>query len=141
MRTVLLLLALSLVPTAARAGVEPADGTLREGAATSLVITRADGTPAAGAAVVATYRPGSNIPHEVALGTAGEDGRLAWTPEQAGLVTVSATAPAAGELAEETSSVNLSVRHAGTPVGGLVIMLLAGIILYGGVFRGFRNLG
>jgi hypothetical protein len=43
--------------------------------------------------------------------------------------------------ADSTSiTANLSVRFDGLPIPGLVIFLLAGIILFSGVIRGFRSL-
>ncbi len=105
------------------------------------ITVTADGSPVAGASVEAVYRPGSEVSHTEAVGRTGTDGSLPWTPADAGVVTLRSTppAPAGTEPAPETR--NLSVRFQGAPPLGVVIMILAGVILYGGVILGFRMLG
>jgi hypothetical protein len=105
------------------------------------VTVTADGSPASGAAVEAVYRPGSEVSHTEALGRTGPDGSLPWTPTDAGVVTLKATLPAAPGAEPVVETRNLSVRFKGAPVFGVVIMVLAGVILYGGVIRGFRLMG
>ena len=85
------------------------------------------------------YRPGSEVSHEERVGTADAQGRVAWTPTDAGLVSLRAEIPTAGD--PEVVTTNLSARYAGVPLAGLLILVVAGTILYGGVIRGFRSLG
>lgn len=112
---------------------EPAHPT--QGMATRIFLTDADGAPLGGVPVVARYRPGSRVESADTLGATDPAGALEWTPRDAGLVTL-ATAGGDGP----SISSNLSVRYRGVPLPGLIIMILAGVILYGGVIRGFRAL-
>jgi hypothetical protein len=104
-----------------------------QGMATRIFLTDADGAPLGGVPVVVRYRPGSRVESADTLGTTDPAGALEWMPRDAGLVTLAT----AGEDGPSISS-NLSVRYKGVPLPGLVIMILAGLILYGGVIRGFR---
>lgn len=94
------------------------------------VMVDVDGTAVSGAVVTAVYRPGSEVSKTVDIGTTTADGSVEWIPEDAGVVTLSAA----------DQSQNVSVQFAGLPLPGLLILLLAGIVLYGGVIRGFRML-
>lgn len=86
--------------------------------------------------MVATYRPGSQVSRTEELGTTNGAGQLVWTPTDAGIVTLAATAQDGTTL-----SSNLSVYFSGVPGMGLLIMIGAGALLYGGVIRGFRSMG
>lgn len=68
------------------------------------------------------YQPDAPVARKVTLET---NGRLEvdWTPEKAGVVTIKAG----------KASKDVSVRFDGTPIGGLIMMLLAGLVLFGGV--------
>ena len=78
--------------------------------------------------VTVTYRPGAITAHSetFAPGTA----TFEFTPERAGVVSV-----AAGDAAR-----SLSVRFRGAPLGGIVVMVLAGLILFGGAAISLRAL-
>jgi len=110
------------------------------GRAATVTVT-AGQAPAAGATVQAIYRPGSEVSHIETVGVTGSDGSVAWTPEDAGVVTLKASIPSPAGKEPVEESRNLSVRFNGAPVFGVVIMILAGVILYGGVILGFRFLG
>ncbi len=105
------------------------------------VVVTADGAPVADASVEAVYRPGSEVSHTEAVGRTGPDGSLPWTPADAGVVTLRSTPPAPTGTEPAVETRNLSVRFQGAPPLGVVIMILAGVILYGGVILGFRRLG
>lgn len=107
-----------------------------QGEATRVALTDAAGAPLAGVEVVARYRPGSRVESTETLGRTGADGSLPWSPRAAGVVTLQT----AGEEGVPSITRNLSVRYKGLPLPGLVIMILAGLILYGGVILGFRAL-
>ncbi|PAP77777.1 hypothetical protein [Rubrivirga marina] len=78
--------------------------------------------------VTVTYRPGAITAHAETFtpGTAAFE----FTPTRAGVVSV-----ASGDAAQ-----SLSVRFVGTPVSGLVVMILAGLILFGGAALSLRAL-
>jgi hypothetical protein len=76
--------------------------------------------------VSVTYRPGSSVSRTEDIGVTGEGGRVEWTPHLAGIATLNATWDGG------TSTTNVSVRFAHTPLGGVAIMLLAGLLLVGG---------
>jgi len=134
------LLALGLWTASARAGVETDPPVPVQGEPATVTVTNdLTGAPLRAAAVTVVYRPGSKVSHAESLGTTDARGRIAWTPADAGIVTLTAIPPGGEEVAPITS--NLSVRFRGIPLRGLAVMVLAGIILYGGVIRGFRSLG
>ena len=113
------------------AGTVSADVVLREkypteGENTELFIQADDGSPVSGAAVTVTYRPGSSVEATEEVGTTGPSGRLAWTPQTAGIASVNAVWDGGD------TSTNISVKFGGAPAGGLIIMVLAGLLLVGG---------
>jgi len=93
--------------------------------------------PLSRADLVARYRPGSEVSHDDTVGVTDAGGRIVWVPSDAGIVTLTATPP--GDDPAPISR-NLSVRYRGVPLPGLLILLAAGVILFGGVIRGFRSL-
>ena len=106
-----------------------------EGESVIITVTDGDGTPVAGAPVEAVYGPGSEVSRSEPVGTTDENGTVLWTPTGAGIVSVETIA------ADSTAiTANLSVRFDGLPIPGLLIFLLAGIILFSGIIRGFRSL-
>jgi hypothetical protein len=98
-----------------------------EGESTDIFVQGDDGAPVSDAMVTVTYRPGSSVELTDTLGTTGASGRLNWTPVTAGIAAINATW---GE--ESNTSVNVSVKFAGTPIGGVLIMIFAGLLLVGG---------
>lgn len=77
-----------------------------------------------------TYRPRSSVARTDSLSAEAPATRFNWTPRDAGVVTIRA-----GE-----ASRNVSVRFGGISTSGLIVMLLAGGILFGGVGFAFRIL-
>lgn len=75
-----------------------------------------------------TYRPGAITAH-VETFTPGA-ATFEFVPERAGVVAV-----AAGEASQ-----SLSVRFQGTPLSGIVVMVLAGLVLFGGAAVALRAL-
>jgi len=132
---VLLLLGV-LGPASARAGIDTTPAVPTEGESTRIAVTDADGAPVEGAVVQAVYRPQSEVEHVEEVGVTTEAGTLSWTPSGAGVVTLEAVLPAE----EGTVSKSIPVRFRGVPWTGLLTLVLAGLILYGSVFRGFRTL-
>ena len=108
-----------------------------EGRPVTVTLTEGD-LPLAGASVRAVYQPGSEVARTEEIGLTSAGGTVAWTPVRAGVVRLQAevTTP------DTTFAVsrNLSVRFHGVPWMGLLVMAAAGLVLYGGVVRGFRLL-
>lgn len=75
-----------------------------------------------------TYRPGSNAARTEALPVGSP--AYAWTPNQAGVVRLEAAG----------TSQNVSVRFRSVPPAGLLILVLAGTILFGGALFAFKKL-
>jgi len=109
-----------------------------EGEPIFIYVRGADGYPVKGAVVSVTYRPGSKVEKTDKVGLTNLAGIVAWTPEDAGIVRISAKW---GEAGRETEiSKNTSVKFASTPKAGIAIMLVAGLILIGGSIRRFVRL-
>lgn len=134
-KSVVLWLLLLAAAAPAWAGIEADPPLPTEGEAATVIVTDDDGNPVRGVELTAVYRPGSRVEHKETLGLTGTDGSLTWSPASAGVVTLSTTGEGAPALSQ-----NLSVRYRGVPLPGLIILILAGVILYGGVIRGFRML-
>ncbi|NNF05894.1 MAG: hypothetical protein HKN21_03975 [Candidatus Eisenbacteria bacterium] len=129
------LLLTALAPTYAWAGIEPAKKFPRNQEPVNVTVTTTEDAPAAGVDLYATYRPGSNVASEQLVGKTDPQGRISWMPVEAGLVTLRAEMPDGS-----TQTQNLSVIYSEVPIMGLLVMVIAGIILYGGVIRGFSAL-
>ncbi len=78
--------------------------------------------PAGAEALVITSRPGSAIADTTRLTASA--GTATWTPEQAGIVEISAP----GTPDRQT----VSVRFDRAPASGILVLLVAGTILFGG---------
>ncbi len=81
------------------------------------------------------YQPDSLVARKITLETNGRL-KVNWTPNKAGVVTIKAG----------NASRDVSVKFDGTPLGGVFMMLLAGLVLFGGValcakliFKGGRS--
>ena len=78
--------------------------------------------------VAVTYRPGA-VTATTETFTPGA-ATFTFSPEKAGVV----------QVASGDASQSLSVRYIGTPLGGLLVMILAGLILFGGAAVALRAL-
>lgn len=76
------------------------------------------------------YRPNSAVAREEWVVSEQADGRFAWIPSDAGVVAM-----AAGGHAR-----NVSVRFAGVSTSGIIVMVLAFCLLFGGAFFAFKLL-
>lgn len=100
----------------------------------------ADGEPAPGYVVRAVYRPNSQTAHTEMLTPADATGTVLWTPQDAGPVTLTAWPPGVepgANGAEAAASLTVAVRFGGFPASGMVIMILAGLLLFGGAAAAF----
>jgi hypothetical protein len=128
---VLLLFATSAACEAQEIGLQ--DASPLRGATQTLTVAGADGRPVAGAVVTVTYRPNSKTARSRQLPPTDESGRTEWPVEDAGIVTLAATSPDGQSLA----SLNVAVRFGGMPGSGIAVMVLAGVLLFGGALLGF----
>jgi hypothetical protein len=80
----------------------------------------------AGAAVAATYRPNSEVLREAEVGVTDASGSLIWVPEDAGMAELRAEAP------QGAATQAISVRFQGVQIQGLIVLVIAGLILFGG---------
>lgn len=80
--------------------------------------------------LIVEYRPSSNIVTRDTLVSATPTRNFEWTPKKPGVV----------RLNTRGGSKNVSVRFRGLSVNGLLVMLLAGVILFGGAGLAFRSL-
>ncbi len=103
-------------------------------------VTDSSGEPVAGAQIVVTYRPGSRVSREEAVGQSNAVGSIDWTPSDAGLATITATWPGTDDT-RATATTTVSVRFQGAPLDGILIMIVAGLVLaVGSVVRIYRLL-
>lgn len=86
--------------------------------------------PAPSDTLTVTYRPNSSIPIVDHLPTGGQ-GSIEWTPGHPGVVALSMPGG---------PSQNVSVRFLSVPWSGVMVLTLAGLILFGGIIFSFRKL-
>lgn len=98
----------------------------------TVTVTRA-GAPVAGAVVSVRYRPNSELAHVEALPPTGPDGRVLWTPTDAGIATLEAP----GGQGEGPATLSVAVRFGAFPGLGVLVMVIAAILLFGGAGFGF----
>ena len=98
-----------------------------KGETTGIRVLDNSGVPVSGATVEVTYRPGSSVSRTQSIGSS-QAGQMQWVPEEAGIATITAkwTGPNQNEMSAAT---NVSVRFASPPIGGIIIMIVAGFVL------------
>ncbi len=105
---------------------------------TRILVHTPEGNPVFGALVKVTYRPGSRVEVISDIGETDEAGGVNWAPDDVGIVTISAHW-LGDDGGERTAATNISVKYASTPMSGILIMLLAGILLIGGSIYRFSR--
>lgn len=103
-----------------------------------LTVTGDGGAPLAGAVVETVYRPNSKTGHTALLAPTDAAGTVTWTPLDAGIVTLVAHRDSAEGPA--VASLNVAVRYGGFPPSGLAVMIVAGLVLFGGAAYGLVKL-
>ena len=83
--------------------------------------------------VKVTYRPNSDVSKEEVLPPPNDFGTLEWTPTAAGITTLTAEAPAIEGFEAVKLSLQVSVRHGGFPLSGLLIFVFSMLTLFGGL--------
>jgi hypothetical protein len=101
-----------------------------------VTVTR-DGAPAAGVVVEVHYRPNSQTTSVETLPLTDEAGTTEWRPSDAGIVTLVARWPDSEEI---LTTRNVAVRFGGFPGEGILVLLVAGVLLFGGAVLGFVRL-
>lgn len=103
--------------------------------------------PVAGAVVEVVYRPNSHTIHTATLAPTDAAGVTEWTPAYAGIVALTARAGTprpggapGGDAGAEIATAKVAVRYGGFPPSGLLVMLVAGVLLFGGAALGFVKL-
>ena len=74
------------------------------------------------------YRPNSETAKEEEVGAFRGDGTIQWTPSAPGIASLQAVGPDNEVLVSE----NVAIRFSGIPAYGVLVMVLAGILLFGG---------
>ncbi|MEM6726838.1 MAG: hypothetical protein AAF598_22560 [Bacteroidota bacterium] len=85
--------------------------------------------------LVVEYRPGSTIVDTVLLSSPTPTTSFDWTPEKAGVVALSYSDASGNRVSK-----NVSVRFAGLSLSGILVMMAAGTVLFGGATVAFRTL-
>jgi hypothetical protein len=93
------------------------------------------GEPVAGALVEVLYRPNSQTSFTEMLQPADEAGVTSWTPRDAGLANLSLMGPEGPE-----TSTSVSIRFPRFEARGWIIMIFAGVFLFGGAALGMATL-
>ena len=130
-----LLVTAALAMPAPAAELATADRYPLRGETTTITVTDDGGSPMAGLEIEALYRPNSVTARTETIATTGPDGSVSWTPRDAGIVALTARR---GD--EQVALQNIAVRFGSFPASGIAILLLAGILLFGGAAYGFRAL-
>ena len=87
--------------------------------------------PDPGDTLTVTYRPNSSIAAVDHLAPAAGSTSLTWTPHEAGVVQLATS---------NGASQSVSVRFSTPPISGILVLTLAGLILFGGAVFAFRRL-
>ena len=91
-------------------------------------VTLRTDTDAAGVTLSVTYRPNSATEDTMVIGKFDADGRISWCPEEPGITSLIAKDAEGKTLA----TLNVATCFSSTPYLGLVVMVFAGILLFGG---------
>lgn len=85
------------------------------------------GAPIVGVEIAVTHRPNSEVMTVETIGMTDASGQLIWTPSDAGIATLEASGAGLDPLA-----MTLSVKFRRIPTLGIIMLMLAGMILFGG---------
>lgn len=84
--------------------------------------------------LVVVYRPNAAVAKTDVIPISPASKTVEWSPENAGVVALSYAA------AGNSATRNISVRFAGVSYPGIFVMILAGVVLFGGAITAFRTL-
>ena len=132
--TVLAAVALALAAPTAAAAVEITLDHPRPLLGEPVTVTVTDGAdPLAGARLEAHYRPNSQTASREPLPPTDAAGRTEWRPRAAGIATLEVIDPAGGT---PLATLNTAIRYGRFPARGIVVMVVAGLLLFGGAALG-----
>jgi hypothetical protein len=81
------------------------------------------------------YAPNSETQTAEESGRLSTDGTIAWNPARFGIATLTVTDDAGSTVATE----NVAILPAETPAGGVLVMIFAGVLLFGGAGWSLRS--
>lgn len=81
------------------------------------------------------YSPNSETSTEEEIGVVPTTGMVAWTPSRSGIATVSVR----GDDGAVVASENVAILFAKTPTAGVMVMIFAGLLLFGGAGFSLRS--
>lgn len=127
----------------AHAGIKTSDKAPTQGKSTTVTITDKQNKPIPGARLVVSYYPNSKLKkEEVVQGKSDTGGILKWTPSHPGIVLLTAQVATGTDAKGNTkykkvASDSVGVKFPGMPPAGLLVFIIAGSLLFGGMFFGF----
>lgn len=90
--------------------------------------------------VKVTYRPNSTVSKEQDLGRPNDNGILEWTPQDAGITVIEATANKLDD-SKIVIKKQVSVRYGSFPTAGIIMFALAACTLFGGLLITAAKMG
>ncbi len=81
------------------------------------------------------YSPNSETSTEEEIGVVPATGEVEWTPSRSGIATVSVR----GDEGAVVTSENVAIIFAETPMAGVMVMIFAGLLLFGGAGFSMRS--
>lgn len=104
-----------------------------KGKLTTITVVKGD-LPLSGAGVEVIYRPNSQTAVRDTLGVTDSLGTVSWRPRDAGIVTVAINDKPSRKILVRQ---NVAVRFGRFPSGGILVMCIAGVVLFGGMITSF----
>ncbi len=94
------------------------------------------GQPTTGPLVLSVvYSPNSETSTEEEIGVVPADGKVPWTPSRSGIATVAVRDGSGAAVAAE----NVAILFDRTPSSGVLVMIFAGVLLFGGAGYSLRS--
>lgn len=124
MRQATLVLTIIFLPWLAPAQIGLSDEQPTQGEAVTITLEKPESM------LVVTYRPNSSVARRDTIWSEPPATEFLWKPLQAGVAS----------LSTPTASRNVSVRFQGLSASGILVMIVAGTLLFGGVAFAFRVL-
>jgi len=81
------------------------------------------------------YSPNSETSAEEEIGLVPATGEVEWSPSRSGIATVSVR----GDDGTVIASENVAIIFAETPTAGVIVMIIAGLLLFGGAGFSMRS--
>ena len=129
------------LPSQAPVAIEVAQSMPVQGQVTTVSAVVPGHSPTAKVRLEATYGPNAKVAKRVVIGSmTGTGSTLEWSPQRAGIVTLELYDEGAEQGSAPLAKKTLSVAFDGTPISGVLMMLAAGCILFGGAFVTLRQI-